>query len=416
MSFVASLFARGKALPEIWGPLVAARRSLQGGHGRYAPVAQVRCQNLFVESGGIRIAWGDGHESFFHSVWLRDHSPNDFHPSSGQRQIDTVSIPLDISASKLTVSPCGRNVDVVWSDMSFSTFSLKWLRANCYSPSEIVARSKSIKVKPITWDASRFYGIVDKHFNYHEFVNDDTTFRNAMTHLLAHGALFFEGIPPELKHTKAIADRIGVIRHTFYGGIWDTKPKADVNDTAYTNIELKPHTDATYFTDSPALQFFNCIEQRATGGDTWLVDGFSIAEKIREEHPEVFEFFSTRTIPFFHKSKTDGVHMLAHGKVFELDVNGAMKQFRYNNDDRAPLNTLPPEDVALFYKYLRVLNSVTLDPTLSGFFKLKVGSGVLVHNHRVLHGRRSFVGARNLQGWYVGNDELNSCLRLLGLL
>jgi hypothetical protein len=79
-------------------------------------------------------------------------------------------------------------------------------------------------------------------------------------------------------------------------------------------VELKPHTDATYLTDTPALQFFNCIEQRATGGDTWLVDGFSIAEKIREEHPEVFEFFSTRTIPFFHKSKSDGVHMVAYGK------------------------------------------------------------------------------------------------------
>jgi trimethyllysine dioxygenase len=108
--------------------------------------------------------------------------------------------------------------------------------------------------------------------------------------------------------------------------------------------------------------------------------------------------------------------LCAHAAVFELDRNGVVRQFRYNNDDRAPLNTLPPEDVSLFYRYLRVLNNVTLDPTLSGFLKLQVGSGVLVHNHRVLHGRRSFIGARNLQGWYLGKDEFHSCLRLLDLL
>ena len=90
--------------------------------------------------------------------------------------------------------------------------------------------------------------------------------------------------------------------------------------------------------------------------------------------------------------------------------------FRYNNDDRAVLNSLPPHDVALFYRYLRLLTASTRDPALSAFVQLKVGDGCLVHNHRVLHGRRSFVGERNLQGWYMGRDELMSCARQLGLV
>jgi len=35
---------------------------------------------------------------------------------------------------------------------------------------------------------------------------------------------------------------------------------AGVVDTAYTNMELLPHTDCTYYRDPPALQVFNCVQ------------------------------------------------------------------------------------------------------------------------------------------------------------
>lgn len=57
--------------------------------------------------------------------------------------------------------------------------------------------------------------------------------------------------------TRAFAERIGIVRRTFYGEMWDTKPPAtaeeaeSIVDTAYTNLELKPHTDGTYWRDPP---------------------------------------------------------------------------------------------------------------------------------------------------------------------
>jgi alpha-ketoglutarate-dependent taurine dioxygenase len=60
-----------------------------------------------------------------------------------------------------------------------------------------------------------------------------------------------------------------------------------------------------------------------------------------------------------------------------------------------------------FYK--RLLNSKTTP------LQLSVGTMVLVHNARILHGREAFAGARNLLGAYMDQDELDSKARVLGL-
>ena len=71
-------------------------------------------------------------------------------------------------------------------------------------------------------------------------------------------------------------------------------PEADeIFDTAYTNMELKPHTDCTYYRDTPALQFFNCEHPSMdkAGGQTVLVDGFAVAASLRDTDRDVFDFF-----------------------------------------------------------------------------------------------------------------------------
>jgi trimethyllysine dioxygenase len=93
-----------------------------------------------------------------------------------------------------------------------------------------------------------------------------------------------------------------------------------------------------------------------------------------------------------------------------------MLRFRYNNDDRAPLTTLAPADVPLFYRHLHVLTRATRDPAMAAMVRLRPGDGLLVDNHRVLHGRHAFSGARNLLGWYMDRDELLSRARRLALV
>merc|ERR1711862_318609 len=103
--------------------------------------------------------------------------------------------------------------------------------------------------------------------------------------------------------------------------MWDTAPKAEgaVNDTAYTNLELKPHNDCCYLNDVPAIQVFNCVAQSEAGGMTWLVDGFAVANKLREQDPEAFRFFSTTGIPSVCIDFEHDIHVRTEQPIIKLN-------------------------------------------------------------------------------------------------
>ena len=48
--------------------------------------------------------------------------------------------------------------------------------------------------------------------------------------------------------------------------------------------------------------------------------------------------------------------------------------------------------------------------------QLEVGTMMVVENSRVMHGRDSFSGQRNLVGCYMSREEVDSTARVLGLL
>ena len=56
---------------------------------------------------------------------------------------------------------------------------------------------------------------------------------------------------PTAAATEALLRRIGYVRETIFGGIWEFTADLAKADTAYTNLELRPHTDGTYSHDAP---------------------------------------------------------------------------------------------------------------------------------------------------------------------
>eukprot|EP00049_Salpingoeca_infusionum_P015100 m.289722 g.289722 ORF g.289722 m.289722 type:complete len:215 (-) comp15810_c0_seq8:1811-2455(-) len=138
-----------------------------------------------------------------------------------------------------------------------------------------------------------------------------------------------------------------------------------------------------------------------------------ILSMLRRVHPEAAEFFSSTTLPF--QCLEQGVAVRALGKVFTLHEDGSLKQFRYNNSDRAPLSTLSAVEVEQFYEYLPHLMSVMCDDELALTYKIEPGTTVVVDNYRVLHGRRSFQGTRSFVGCYTDRDHFFSQCRLHGL-
>lgn len=92
-----------------------------------------------------------------------------------------------------------------------------------------------------------------------------------------------------------------------------------------------------------------------------------------------------------------------------------MCAFVYNNDDRAPLIDLPQRDVEEFYEHLPGFLTLLRSPKYSHEVRLETGDMLLVNNQRILHGRRSFQGHRELIGGYIAKDQLHSAFRKHGL-
>lgn len=51
--------------------------------------------------------------------------------------------------------------------------------------------------------------------------------------------------------TREVIEKIGFLQRTLFGDLWDLKNDMNLSDTAYTNVELAPHTDGTYMQEAP---------------------------------------------------------------------------------------------------------------------------------------------------------------------
>ena len=153
----------------------------------------------------------------------------------------------------------------------------------------------------------------------------------------------------------------------------------------YTNSNIPPHTDCTYFEEAPGLQIFHCISGSYSGGLTSLIDGFAVASRMSAQHADAYAVLCNVRIPFRYIG--DGYHLSNRCHVFTLDDAGHVVQFRYNNCDRAPLDAAtlalhpqagaPPVAGRVTYEHvydaLQKLHRVMDDPSMKVQFKLAPG-------------------------------------------
>ena len=64
----------------------------------------------------------------------------------------------------------------------------------------------------------------------------------------------------------------------------------DFGDLAYTTHALPLHNDGTYFDPPPGYQAFHCLAFDGTGGASLAADGMLIAQRLREEEPDLHEY------------------------------------------------------------------------------------------------------------------------------
>jgi trimethyllysine dioxygenase len=362
---------------------------------------------LEIGAEALGVVWaGCAERSSYPWLWLRDHAhePATLHPVTLQRQLDTAAVPADLRGTAASLSEDGASLEVAWSTGGESRFPLAFLwqfrtpRAAASAPA----------APQVHWDAATIAALLPR-VRYDAVMVGDEGLERWLAAVETYGFCLVEGVPATPADSAALARRIGYLRMTIFGDLWDFTADLAKADTASTTLELRPHTDGTYALDAPGLQFFHCLEFSGAGGESVLVDGFRIADELRAADPEVYA--TLNTVEVTGRYIGDGAHLMATRPVLRHE-HGRLVQVTFNNYDRAPFR-LPDAEMRAFYRALGAFERLANDPRLQWVHPLRPGEVLLFDNWRTLHGRRAYEGARRLCGAYLNREDFESRLRLL---
>lgn len=350
----------------------------------------------------------------FNYVWLRDHcrSASSYNYITNQRNLDTGSIDLSIRPVATTLQD--DHLILTWPDLHETKYSLSWLVENSYE----VKKKKTVQPR-IPWNSDIYKKADILSAKWDTFLSSDDELKKFLQTYLLYGIAFVDDVPPTIEATEAVSKRVSRIRETTYGKMWLVTSDYSRGDTAYSQDALDRHTDTTYFQEPSGIQVFHCLSHDGTGGRTLLVDGFYASEKLREKSPENFELLAN--VPIKHEYiESTGIHrnyFTGIGPVINVHpYNKEIYQIRYNNYDRSVINTIPHDVVQQWYVAHRVLTNELRRPENELWIKLTPGKVIFIDNWRVMHGRESFTGRRDLCGCYMTRDDVLSAAYCLGLL
>lgn len=348
----------------------------------------------------LRVAWSDGEVTELSWAWVRDHSrdPASYDARTGQRLVD--SSVYDPARRGVTAQFAGGAIVVEWSDGSTASIV----------PVELLddVRRPAAGDDRVLWDRTTVESMWPT-VAHDDVVADDSGVAELLDRVHWFGFCIVEGTPPTAAATQRLVERIGYVRETIFGGFWEFQPDAARDDTAYTNIELPPHTDGTYSHDAPGAQILHCLGHDGDGGESTMVDGFAVAAELRRSSPDHHATLATVEVPGRYVG--DGAHLVARRPILRHEGE-RLVQVSYNSTDRAPF-LLPPDEADRFYAAVATFEAMLADPDRTWERRLRPGEAMIFDNWRVLHGRRSFTGARRMCGAYVNREDVDSRRRVL---
>lgn len=350
---------------------------------------------------------GEAHR--FHALWLRDNARDDKtrSPGNGQRLITILDIPAqtriaEAEASNGTVSlrfePEGKVVD----------YDAAWLAAHAYDAG--TARESGWTAPEIErWD-SRLHNRVPTG-SWSEISVDRAALGRWLHGVRRYGFAVMTDAPTESGSLCKVAELFGYVRETNYGRWFEVRAEVNPNNLAYTNLGLQAHTDNPYRDPVPTLQILSCLENSVDGGDSIVVDGFKVAERLKAENSSSFALLTKHCARFAYEG-SKGIRLRSKRPLIELGPDGELIAVRFNNRSAAAFTDIPYDDMEAFYAAYRRFAELIEDPAMEVTFKLKPGELFIVDNTRVLHARKGFSssGSRWLQGCYADKDGLLSTL------
>jgi len=359
-------------------------------------------KNIKILPDKINILFSNNKEDNFLNIWLRDHARDEdsWDHRSNQRKIYTAKLDPKLHIKKAILKDNGKSVDILWSDLKKPiNYSSNFFLENSNKSQKI---NNNIKI----WDKKDIGEEI-----YTDFQNTITNdgFKEFLEKLYKFGFVVIQNCKTEMSSVEKIANKIGYVRESIFGGLWSFESNNDMADSAYTQDELRPHTDSTYSNDAPGLQLLLCCHYEATGGESIMVDGFKIAEKIYKENRDLYTLLSE--IEVTGQYIGDGVFLEAKRPIFKLNSNKELVQVSFNNYDRAAFR-MNDEKTLKFYDAIREFDLIANNREYQWRHILKPGELLIFNNWRILHGRGSFKGDRKMSGCYINKEDFDSSCRM----
>ncbi|PHQ69141.1 MAG: gamma-butyrobetaine dioxygenase [Sneathiella sp.] len=361
-----------------------------------------------IRAKTIAVLWDDNQKSCFHPLWLREQCPcpDCHHPVTRESIMDLLRLPEDLYAQDVSLDDAGYLI-VTWSnDAHTSRYHPGWLRANSYDD---WAR-KPTQRNRITWGEALDLTVFDGK----KTLEDDGELYDWLSYLELHGLALVSNVPTSKGTVQELAERIGVIRSSNFGAVFDVMSKPEADSNAYLTIGLPLHMDLPTRECPPGLQFLHCLKNEAEGGESQFVDTFEVARALKVEAPEIYKIITTVDFPFRNRAVDSDYRW--QGPLIQLDAAGNPVETRINTFLPTPILNMNNKELESVLKAKYHLFKMVNESRFLIQFKMQSGDMVVFDNRRVLHARSEFfpqTGERHLQGCYMDRDELYSCLRVL---
>ena len=359
-------------------------------------------KNIKVLPNKLKIVFSNNKKDNFLNIWLRDHAKDksSWDARSNQRKIYTAKLKPDLHIKKAVIKDNGKSIDILWSDL---TTPINY--PSIFFKENSIYKKKNFKNIRI-WEKKE---ITDEVYVNFEDAISDNGFKTFLNKLYKFGFVVIQNCKTEMSSVEKVAKKIGYVRESIFGGLWSFESNQDMADSAYTQDELRPHTDSTYSNDAPGLQLLLCCHYKASGGESIMVDGFKIAQKINLLRKDLYNLLCDMEVTGQYIG--DGVFLQAKRPIFKLNPNKELIQVSFNNYDRAVFRA-DDKKTLKFYDAIRQFDLIANNKKYQWRRILKPGELLIFNNWRILHGRGSFKGERKMSGCYINKEDFDSACRI----
>jgi len=361
--------------------------------------------SVALHPGWLRVTFASGAHADFHDRWLRHNSDNDRHPKTGERILCSSELPDDLRTT--TAELVGNALVVSFSDGSQpSSFPLTWLETEAYA-----AGREAVAAPPSDVPAVSLYA--------RDFADLDSLVRSVLERVRRDGIVVVRaatGSILEASSEGASAATEPLVRafegagtdviETHFGRIEDLRPDNTTNKNTdqlgYTDAAISLHTDQPFIDKPPRYQILQSIVSSDNGGDSMFVDALAAWRYLWDIERHDAELLRTVPVRFHRKQKAFESLVVAPIIAWPDDTSGDLAAFqvRYSYFTMAP-HRVAFADMAAWYRAYDRFARLVRDPVNQVRTRLEPGDFAIYDNHRMLHARTSFVGARWLRGIYL---------------